>query len=127
MSVNVRGVFLRYQHAARQMIAQGRGGRIIGASSMAGKQGAAHFSCNSESKSVVRGLTQATGAWLCASYDGAGIVESPTTDSFSRKAGIAPQIIYNRPPRLPSGKNCLQEDVVCGGVVLGVGGGILCN
>ena len=31
-SVNVRGVMLCYKHAARQMIAQGRGGRIIGAS-----------------------------------------------------------------------------------------------
>ena len=31
-SVNVRGVMLCYKHAARQMIAQGKGGRIIGAS-----------------------------------------------------------------------------------------------
>jgi NAD(P)-dependent dehydrogenase (short-subunit alcohol dehydrogenase family) len=37
--INVRGVFLCYQHAARQMILQGRGGRIIGATSGAGKQG----------------------------------------------------------------------------------------
>jgi NAD(P)-dependent dehydrogenase (short-subunit alcohol dehydrogenase family) len=29
-SVNVRGVFLCYKYAAEQMIAQGRGGRIIG-------------------------------------------------------------------------------------------------
>lgn len=38
-SVNARGVFLCYKHAAIQMIKQGRGGRIIGASSAAGKQG----------------------------------------------------------------------------------------
>ena len=30
MNVNVRGVMLCYKHAARQMIKQGRGGRIIG-------------------------------------------------------------------------------------------------
>jgi hypothetical protein len=30
MAVNARGVMLCYQHAARQMISQGRGGRIIG-------------------------------------------------------------------------------------------------
>ena len=41
LAVNVRGVFLCYKHAAIQMIAQGRGGRIIGASSVAGKQGEA--------------------------------------------------------------------------------------
>ncbi|KAJ7458170.1 hypothetical protein FB451DRAFT_979798, partial [Mycena latifolia] len=58
MSVNVRGVFLCYQYAARQMVAQGRGGRIIGASSMAGKQ-VLNGSCYSASKFAVRGLTQA--------------------------------------------------------------------
>jgi len=31
MAVNVRGTMLCYKHAGRQMIAQGRGGRIIGA------------------------------------------------------------------------------------------------
>ena len=31
MAVNVRSVMLCYKYAAKQMIAQGRGGRIIGA------------------------------------------------------------------------------------------------
>jgi NAD(P)-dependent dehydrogenase (short-subunit alcohol dehydrogenase family) len=38
-SVNARGVFMCYKYAGQQMIKQGRGGRIIGASSIAGKQG----------------------------------------------------------------------------------------
>lgn len=38
-SVNARGTFLCYKYAAKQMIAQGRGGRIIGASSICGKRG----------------------------------------------------------------------------------------
>ncbi|KAJ7456111.1 NAD-binding protein [Mycena latifolia] len=117
MSVNVRGVFLCYQHAARQMVAQGRGGRIIGASSMAGKQGAANFSCYSASKFAVRGLTQATacelgGHGICVNAYAPGIVESPMTDSFAHKAGIAPQVIYDRQAaKTPLGKNCLLEDV----------------
>lgn len=37
--VNGKGVFLCYKYAAKKMIEQGRGGRIIGASSLAGKQG----------------------------------------------------------------------------------------
>lgn len=37
--VNGKGVYLCYKHAAKQMIKQGRGGRIIGACSLAGKQG----------------------------------------------------------------------------------------
>lgn len=38
-SVNTRGVFLCYKYAAKQLIAQGRGGRIIGAASIAGRKG----------------------------------------------------------------------------------------
>jgi NAD(P)-dependent dehydrogenase (short-subunit alcohol dehydrogenase family) len=30
MAVNVRGTMLCYKHAGKQMVAQGRGGRIIG-------------------------------------------------------------------------------------------------
>ena len=40
-SVNVLGTFLCYKYAAQHMIEQGRGGRIIGASSVAGKAGQA--------------------------------------------------------------------------------------
>ncbi|KAL0574633.1 hypothetical protein V5O48_007329 [Marasmius crinis-equi] len=61
MAVNIRGVFLCYKYAAKQMIAQGRGGRIIGASSVAGKQGYASLPMYSASKFAVRGLTQAAG------------------------------------------------------------------
>lgn len=50
-----------YQYAARQMIKQGRGGRIIGASSVAGKQGLPLCSAYCASKFAVRGLTQAVG------------------------------------------------------------------
>ncbi|KAL0950345.1 hypothetical protein HGRIS_010313 [Hohenbuehelia grisea] len=37
--VNGRGTFLCYKYAAKQMVAQGQGGRIIGACSRSGKQG----------------------------------------------------------------------------------------
>ena len=41
ISVNTLGTFLCYKYAAQEMIKQGRGGRIIGASSLLGKQGQA--------------------------------------------------------------------------------------
>jgi len=41
MKINATSVFLCYKYAALQMVKQGRGGRIIGASSMLGKQGKA--------------------------------------------------------------------------------------
>ncbi|KAI1784048.1 short chain oxidoreductase [Ganoderma leucocontextum] len=58
MTVNVRSVMLAYKHAARQMIKQGRGGRIVGAASMTGKKGFASLSAYCASKFAVRGLTQ---------------------------------------------------------------------
>jgi len=57
MAINARSTFLCYKHAAKQMIAQGRGGRIIGASSAAGKKGFATSSMYSASKFAIRGLT----------------------------------------------------------------------
>ncbi|OJA10261.1 hypothetical protein AZE42_08917 [Rhizopogon vesiculosus] len=57
-SVNARGSYLCYKYAAMQMIQQGRGGRIIGASSVAGKMGLFGFSSYTASKFAIRGLTQ---------------------------------------------------------------------
>ncbi|KAJ7220744.1 NAD-binding protein [Mycena pura] len=59
LGINARGPFLCYKYAALQMIQQGRGGRIIGASSVWGKQGEAMQAAYSASKFAVRGLTQA--------------------------------------------------------------------
>jgi len=59
IAVNLRGVFLCYTAAARQMIAQGGGGKIIGAASIAAHKGFAMLGPYSASKWAVRGLTQA--------------------------------------------------------------------
>ncbi|MBQ9053052.1 acetoin reductase [Rhodococcus sp. (in: high G+C Gram-positive bacteria)] len=57
-SVNVFGTFFCVQAAARQMIAQGRGGKIINAASVAGHDAYAYSSVYSATKFAVRGLTQ---------------------------------------------------------------------
>ncbi|KAJ7643373.1 hypothetical protein DFH06DRAFT_1333623 [Mycena polygramma] len=57
-AINVKGTFLSYKAAARAMIAQGRGGIIIGASSLAGKKSGAMCSVYGSSKFAVRALTQ---------------------------------------------------------------------
>ena len=58
MDVNIKGVFHCYQSAARQMITQGRGGRLIGAASVAAHRGGKWQSAYSASKFAVRGLSQ---------------------------------------------------------------------
>ena len=59
MRVNAWGVMLCIQEGAKQMIAQGGGGKIINTASIAGRQGYAEFAPYCCSKSAVISLTQA--------------------------------------------------------------------
>lgn len=59
MDVNGLGVLIGTQEAAEQMIAQGRGGKIVNTSSIAGKQGYPLFAHYCASKFAVVALTQA--------------------------------------------------------------------
>ncbi|KAF9223032.1 NAD(P)-binding protein [Gyrodon lividus] len=58
LAVNCRGTFLCYKYAAKQMITQGTKGRMVGASSLAGKKGHAFLGAYCASKFALRGLTQ---------------------------------------------------------------------
>jgi meso-butanediol dehydrogenase/(S,S)-butanediol dehydrogenase/diacetyl reductase len=58
LGVNLKGTFLATKHAAKQMIAQGRGGRIINISSQGGKSGFPHASAYVSSKHGVIGFTR---------------------------------------------------------------------
>ncbi|KAA1467376.1 NAD(P)-binding protein [Dentipellis sp. KUC8613] len=64
MSVNTRGPLLCYKYAAKQMIAQGRGGRIIGAASIAAKRPYPDSMFYNMSKFAVCGMTQAAAVEL---------------------------------------------------------------
>lgn len=59
MRVNAWSVLIGTQEAAKQMIAQGKGGKIINTGSVAGRQGYANMSPYSASKAAVLSLTQA--------------------------------------------------------------------
>ncbi len=59
MRVNALGVMIGIQEAARQMMAQGKGGKIINTASIAGRQGYAEFAPYCASKAAVISLTQA--------------------------------------------------------------------
>ncbi len=59
MRVNGRGVLIGTQEAARQMIAQGSGGKIVNTASIAGKQGYPLFAHYCASKFAVVAITQA--------------------------------------------------------------------
>ncbi|TFK80499.1 acetoin reductase family protein [Polyporus arcularius HHB13444] len=58
LSVNIKGTFFCYKYAAMQLIKQGKGGRMIGASSLGGKAGHPGHAVYCATKFAIRGLTQ---------------------------------------------------------------------
>ncbi|KAF5343127.1 hypothetical protein D9758_015217 [Tetrapyrgos nigripes] len=90
-SINARGTFLCYKYAGNQMVKQGRGGRIIGASSIRGKSGnnAAGSSAYVGTKFAIRGITQAAAGELgkhriTVNAYAPGFIESPMTVQADR-------------------------------------------
>ena len=61
MSVNVSGTLFTMQAVARQMIAQGKGGKIINMASQAGRRGESLVAVYCASKAAVISLTQSAG------------------------------------------------------------------
>jgi 2-deoxy-D-gluconate 3-dehydrogenase len=64
MNLNIRALFLLSQAAARQMVRQGKGGRIINIASMLSFQGGILVPSYAASKSAVAGLTRLMGCEL---------------------------------------------------------------
>ena len=87
LDVDLKGVFHCYRAAARQMIAQGRGGRLIGAASVAAHRGGKWQGAYSASKFAVRGLSQSAAQDL-AEYGitvnvySPGVVQTPMWESI---------------------------------------------
>jgi D-sorbitol dehydrogenase (acceptor) len=63
-AVNVKGLLFMLQAAARQMVKQGRGGKIINLASQAGRRGEALVGVYCASKAAVISLTQSAGLGL---------------------------------------------------------------
>jgi meso-butanediol dehydrogenase/(S,S)-butanediol dehydrogenase/diacetyl reductase len=87
MDVNVKGALYCYQSAARQMIAQGRGGRLIGAASVAAHRGGKWQSAYSASKFAVRGMSQSVAQELAehqitVNVYSPGVVHTPMWDGI---------------------------------------------
>ena len=58
MAINATGAFLCSRAAARQMLAQGQGGKVINISSIAGKHGSPFLAAYSAAKAAIIGLTR---------------------------------------------------------------------
>ncbi|QBI18464.1 SDR family oxidoreductase [Egibacter rhizosphaerae] len=90
LGINLRGMFLTYTAAARQMIEQGRGGKIIGAASLVAHRPFPMLGHYVASKYGVRGLTQnAAAEWakhgITVNAYCPGIVDTPMWDLIDER------------------------------------------
>jgi NAD(P)-dependent dehydrogenase (short-subunit alcohol dehydrogenase family) len=92
-AVNVKGLLFTLQAVARQMVSQGRGGKIVNMSSQAGRRGEALVAVYCASKAAVISLTQSAGLALIEhriNVNGIapGVIDTPMWDTvdalFSR-------------------------------------------
>ena len=119
--VNMHSVFLGARAAARQMIAQGRGGVIINASSGAGRRGVPNLSHYCASKAAIIMLTQSLAVELAphrirANCYVPGHIETPfwkgIADGFSRVTGKTPEaVVEGFRATVPWGRFGTPEDV----------------
>ena len=84
-AINVKGLFFTLQAVARQMVAQGRGGKIINMSSQAGRRGEALVTVYCATKAAVISITQSTALGLIKhgiNVNGIapGVVDTPMWD-----------------------------------------------
>lgn len=87
IDVNLGGVFHCYQAAGRQMVAQGRGGRLIAAASVAAHRGGKWQGAYSASKFAIRGLSQSVAQELAehgitVNVYSPGVVHTPLWESI---------------------------------------------
>ena len=89
-SINVNGTFFTMQAVARQMIKQGRGGKIINLASQAGRRGEPLGAAYCATKAAVISLTQSAGLALIqhrinVNAIAPGIIDTPMWDVVDRE------------------------------------------
>jgi meso-butanediol dehydrogenase / (S,S)-butanediol dehydrogenase / diacetyl reductase len=120
-AVNVRGVFLSFKVAAKQLIAQGGGGRLLATASIAGKMGSPYQAHYQASKAAVIGMVRAA-AWefgqhgITVNCYCPGIVDTDMWKFIDAERGKllgkAPgQLFQEQAVRSPLGRTEVPEDV----------------
>ncbi len=121
LDVNLKGCFFAIQTAARRMIAQGRGGRIINIASQAAKSGFPHAQAYTASKHGLVGLVRSAAVELgphgvtvnnvCPNHVTTGL-GAWQNEYFSKVVGAASVEDYLRAmaARIPLGRPGLPED-----------------
>ena len=120
-AVNTRGVFLCFQAAARQMVAQGTGGRLIATASISAKMGTPFQAHYQASKAALLGLVRSA-AWefgprgITVNAFCPGNVDTPMWSMIDRDRGAlmgkAPGELFKEVAgRSPLGRTQIPSDI----------------
>ena len=129
MKVNVLGVLIGTQEAARQFLAQGGGGKVVNTASIAGRQGFSSFAPYSAAKAAVISLTQ-SGARAFAEHGvtvngfAPGVVATPLWDKLDRDLeaiGEAHNNFASMSSGILLGRSADPADIVPTGIFLASG------
>ncbi len=121
LAVNLRGCFFATKHAAKQMIEQGEGGRIINIASQAAKSGFGNTAAYTSSKHGLVGLTRVAGIELaphkitvnaiCPNHVTTGL-GAWQNDFMSKAQGKTEEEYLNdMRGRIPTGRVGLVDDI----------------
>ena len=120
LDVNLMGVFLCTKHAARQMIRQGEGGRIVNIASVAGKSGSFHLAAYSSSKHGMIGFTRSAAIELgphritvnaiCPNHVTTGLGSVQNETRARQRGQTVDAYLAEMRGRIPLGRVGLPED-----------------
>lgn len=120
IDVNLTGAFLCSRQAARQMIAQGRGGRIINIASVAAKSGSVQLAAYSASKHGMIGLTRSAALELgvhgitvnavCPNHVTTGLGSVQNELRAAQRGQTVETYLAEMRARIPLGRVGLAED-----------------
>lgn len=120
LGVNLTGAFLCSKHAARLMIEQGRGGRIINIASVAAKSGSMQLSAYAASKHGMIGFTRSAALELgrhkitvnaiCPNHVTTGLGSVQNTLRAEQRGQTIGEYLAEMRSRIPLGRVGLAED-----------------
>jgi NAD(P)-dependent dehydrogenase (short-subunit alcohol dehydrogenase family) len=120
LDVNLTGAFLCTQHATRQMMQQGEGGRVINIASVAAKSGSVHLAAYAASKHGMIGLTRSAAIELgphritvnavCPNHVTTGLGAVQNAYRASQRGQTIDEYLAEMRGRIPLGRVGLAED-----------------
>ncbi|MFP3943165.1 MAG: SDR family NAD(P)-dependent oxidoreductase [Alphaproteobacteria bacterium] len=120
LDVNLRGCFFGIKHAARQMIKQGKGGRIVNVAGQAAKKGFPYAAAYTSSKHALIGLVRSTAIELgphgitvnnvCPNHVSTALGAWQSTFFADRWGMSLEQYLAEMKARIPMGRPGLPED-----------------